>query len=329
MSLVIEPEIVSSVMARSGLSKKGLCDYVINVATGCLHGCSFCYVPSTPVIRARSKILQDRGVENPALDWGQYLFYRPDLPKQLENVLRNKRTWDETPAGKGVVMLSSGTDPFQNSKVANITKETVEVLLKYNKRVRLLTRSPLAIKMAAQYGAIFAHPNVTVGFSIPTLNDALSRAIEPRSPRPSNRLDAAKRLKDAGVRIYFAAAPIAPVKNVKGDRLDFETIYDLVQALTALDPEVVFFECINPRGTNGDRMRNLGLNWVDAISAQPDWHAYWLETWGWANSAFWDLGKIGLFHPWPDTQLLKLARGAEFANINYWLERPTVELWPA
>ena len=37
-----------ALLSESALSDHGVCDYVVNVATGCRHGCAFCYVPSTP-----------------------------------------------------------------------------------------------------------------------------------------------------------------------------------------------------------------------------------------------------------------------------------------
>lgn len=39
-----------AVISESQLHTKSLCDYVINVVTGCRHGCKFCYVPTTPAV---------------------------------------------------------------------------------------------------------------------------------------------------------------------------------------------------------------------------------------------------------------------------------------
>ncbi len=98
-------EDVVNPLQRSNLNKKGLCDYVINIASGCLHGCTFCYVPSTPAIRTRSSEFKQIGIENPQEDWGKYLFVRQNIPNQLENILQKKRKWNQTPSGKGVILL--------------------------------------------------------------------------------------------------------------------------------------------------------------------------------------------------------------------------------
>ncbi len=91
MVVVKGTEKVVNPLQQSQLNKKGLCDYVINIASGCLHGCTFCYVPSTPAIRARQSQLKNKGVDDPQMDWGQYLFVRQDIPEKLEKILSRKK----------------------------------------------------------------------------------------------------------------------------------------------------------------------------------------------------------------------------------------------
>jgi radical SAM superfamily enzyme YgiQ (UPF0313 family) len=80
------------VLGESGLYHKSLCDYVINVATGCKHGCKFCYVPSTPNITARQEMLGEQaGVTDGQYEWGSYLLYRDDLPERLSRKLDGKQ----------------------------------------------------------------------------------------------------------------------------------------------------------------------------------------------------------------------------------------------
>ena len=143
MPPIIGTEKILSPLQRSSLNKKGLCDYVVNVASGCLHGCTFCYVPSTPTIRTRQPHFHENGIQNPQMDWGQYLLIRDQLPIQLDEQVRRKRTWKVTESGKGVVLLCSGTDPYQNLRVSKIARQSIQALTNHGKRVRILTRSPL------------------------------------------------------------------------------------------------------------------------------------------------------------------------------------------
>jgi DNA repair photolyase len=105
--------------------------------------------------------------------------------------------------GKGVVLLCSGTDPYQNKQTAGITRSVVEILLKYNKRVRILTRSPLWVEDLD----ILNHKDVTVGMSLPYLDDELSRQIEPFAPPPSVRYKALLEGAAKNCRLYVAIAP--------------------------------------------------------------------------------------------------------------------------
>lgn len=312
MSNIISTEPIASPLQESELSKKSLCDYVVNVASGCLHKCTFCYVPSTPAIRTRATDLKERGVTNPQLDWGTYLFIREEVPEKLEECLKRKRSWKNSPSGRGVVLLCSGTDPYQNKAVAAVTREAVKVLLKHRKRVRILTRSPLWVKDLD----LLVNPLVTVGMSLPHLDDELSRAIEPGAPRPSDRVKALQKGKAAGCRIFVAMAPTAPLQEEFGHYFD---------TILPLKPEVIFWEPINARGTNATRMRAAGLDWVEKISTGEKWAANFLNQWQGITEAAQAANCHHLLHPWFDQGLSRHIPIEDWWNS--WFYRPTVEAW--
>ena len=313
MDTVRGTETVASPLQDSALRKKGLCDYVINVASGCLHGCTFCYVPSTPVIRTRQAQLALKGVDNPQMDWGKYLFVREGIAEQLEETLSRKRTWKSTESGQGVVMLCSGTDPYQNHQTAKITRQVVEVLLKYDKRVRILTRSPLWINDID----ILRSPNVTVGMSLPMLDDELSRKIEPAAPLPSDRYKAMMKGYEAGIKLYVAIAPTPPTMQLQ----DFQ---NLLQQIMKFDPEVIFWEPINARGTNGKRMLEAGLDFVRSVTNRDSWAENFIHQWQDIEQAANNIGCKDLLHIWVDPEL----RGfVDDTSLDFWLFRKTVEDW--
>src|ERR1700693_4498503 len=55
---------------------KSLSNWSFNTAVGCSHACRFCYVPSAATIKQGPK-LKEYGVEDPDLEWGQYVLLRP------------------------------------------------------------------------------------------------------------------------------------------------------------------------------------------------------------------------------------------------------------
>lgn len=306
---------MKSALQHSELHLKSLCDYNISVATGCLHGCSFCYVPSTAAIRFKSTMLRDRGVENPKLDWGKYLLIRDNLPELLEKELKSKRTWRETPGGRGVVLFSSGTDPYQNQATAAITRRCVELLLNHGKRVRILTRSPLWVKDLD----ILVHPNVIVGASVPYLSGELSRKIEPGAPVPVERLKALAKGQAAGCRVFVAMAPTIPTHGIK-------ELKETLTAIASVCPEVIFWEPINPRGSNTTQMKKVGCDWVDEISKQDKWSRNFVRQYEQIIRACGDIGILHLIHPWFDKQLLQYNL-LDRSTIEHWRGRPTVEKW--
>lgn len=313
MSIVQGSEKIVNPLQESALNKKGLCDYVVNVASGCLHGCTFCYVPSTPTIRTRQAQLQEKGVQDPQMGWGQYLFVREEIPELLEKILRRKKSWRETDEGKGVVLLCSGTDPYQNKQTASVTLGAVKALLKHHKRVRILTRSPLWVNDID----VLKNSNVIVGMSVPYLDDELSRKIEPSAPPPTVRYKALLEGHQAGCRLYVAVAPTPP--NMTLD--DFKRHLDKIMSV---NPEVIFWEPINARGTNGKRMLAAGLEFASSIMTKGAWAECFNRQWQEIEAAAISVGCIDRLHIWPAPEL----RGyIDQTKLDFWLYKPTVEKW--
>jgi DNA repair photolyase len=253
------------------------------------------------------------------MDWGNYLFVREDVPVKLEEILSRKRTWKETASGRGVVLLCSGTDPYQNRATAKVTRSTVEVLLKYGKRVRILTRSPLWVNDLD----ILVNPLVTVGMSLPHLDDRLSRQIEPGAPLPSDRFNALIKGRKAGCRLFIAMAPTVPTH-------DFTDFYRYLKTIQSLEPEVIFWEPINARGTNGKRMIEAGLEWVDQVMNRQTWATNFVNQWQQVERAAYMAGWCeDLIHVWVDPELpnVKL-KGFDLEGLcKPWFSKPTPENW--
>ena len=313
MKPTISTETIINPLQKSSLNKKGLCDYVINVASGCLHGCTFCYVPSTPAIRVKQAELMRRGVIDPQLDWGKYLFLRNEIPEKLDKILQRKKTWSYSPSGKGVVLLCSGTDPYQNTETALISNEAIKILLKHQKRVRVLTRSPLWAKDFD----LLQNPNITIGMSIPYLNDELSRKIEPFAPPPSARLKALQKGRLNGCRVFVAIAPTPP-------EMGYQDFVHLLEQLIQVDPEVIFWEPINARGTNGRRMQAAGLDFAKAVMTRDDWANSFISQWEAIEKAAEKVGCSERLHVWVDSELETYVPAS---RLQSWFYRPTVERW--
>lgn len=158
----------------------------VNPYAGCLHACRYCYVPGT--IHAE----RDR--------WGRYVVVKRDLPTRLARAVAR--------GPRHTVYLSTATDPYQAAEREHrITRRCLEVLVRRDWPVEVLTRSPLVLRdldLLAQFS------QVRVGMSVPTLDDRLRKVLEPSAPPIGVRLRTLRRLADEGIPTFANYTPACP-----------------------------------------------------------------------------------------------------------------------
>lgn len=313
-----------AVLSESGLNSKHLCDYVINVATGCKHGCKFCYVPSTPNIRTRPEMLKEHAdVDNPQKEWGQYALYRDDIVDRIDGILDRKRTWKETERGQGIVGISFATDCYMDGRAGKITREVVRSLAEHDRYARVLTRNPI---LALQDGDVFrdAGEYATVGSSISCLDAEKVHAIEPRAPPPEHRLRGLKEFNAMGVNTFVSMSPTYPT-------MDKEDMREQLERVAECDPDVIFHEPINPRSGNFQMTVEAAYeadalelhSELDRIRSHKTWLGYCLEQFVWMQELGDDLDMP--VHLWPDERQIKMTEGAVSAWLQAWKDRQSPE----
>lgn len=313
-----------AVLSESALHKKHLCDYVINVATGCRHGCKFCYVPSTPAVRTRPEMLEEEaGVENAQQEWGEYVLYRDGLADRLDGKLERKRVWKETDNGCGIVGISFATDCYMDGRAGEITRNVVDTLSDHGKHSRVLTRNPI---LALQDADVFrnAGDHVTIGSSIPCMDAGQVRAIEPSAPAPEHRLRGLKEFNDMGVQTFVSMSPTYPTQGR-------EDLYRQLELVSECDPAVVFHEPINPRGGNFEMTvqaaRDAGetelATELESLKNRENWLEYSLNQFAAVQEAAKELNLP--IHLWPDDQHLKHTDGAVQEWMQAWRDRQSPE----
>ncbi|WP_436343760.1 SPL family radical SAM protein [Natronorubrum sp. FCH18a] len=313
-----------AILSESGLNSKHLCDYVVNVATGCRHGCKFCYVPSTPNIRTRPDMLKEEAnVDNGQKEWGNYVLYRDGLGGRLDKHLDRKRTWRRTRRGRGVVGVSFSTDCYMDGRAGKITRNVVQALTKHEEYTRVLTRNPIlalqdldAFKEGGEY--------VTIGSSIPCMDSDQVSAIETSAPAPEHRLRGLKEFNDHGVQTFVSMSPTYPTQ-------DKDDLREHLERIAECEPAVVFHEPINPRGGNFEMTvqaaRDAGENKLadalDQLRDREQWVSYATDHLRWVQ----EIGKeLGLpVHLWPDKQLIKYVSDDEAVWLQSWRDRQSPE----
>ncbi|MEA3189627.1 MAG: hypothetical protein QOD77_209 [Thermoplasmata archaeon] len=180
---------VQEIEAKSALTEAamGFPCWSLNPYVGCLHDCGYCYVPDT--------MRTDR------TRWGSFVAVKTNLPTLLRRELASKEPRR--------VYLSTATDCYQPvEREHKVTRACLELLLRADWPVRVLTRSPLVLR---DMDLLRRFSDLEVGLSVPTLDDRVRAILEPGAPPIQARLDTLRALADAGLTTFANHAPAYPL----------------------------------------------------------------------------------------------------------------------
>jgi len=170
-------------------------DRSINPYRGCEHGCIYCFARPSHAYLGLS----------PGLDFETKLIARPNAAEVLRRELRKSSYEPKT------IAIGTNTDPYQPiEKSRKIMREVLEVLSEFNHPMAIVTKGTLITRDIDILGPMAAKGLLRVGISITTLDNATSRAMEPRVPAPAARLRAIRQLTEAGIPVRVMVSPVVP-----------------------------------------------------------------------------------------------------------------------
>ena len=173
-------------------------DQSINPYRGCEHGCIYCYARPAHAYVGFS----------PGLDFESQLFFKPDAARLLEKEL-SRKGYQCKP-----IHIGGNTDPYQPiERDLRITRQVIEVLDRFNHPFSIITKNALIVRDLDLMASMAERNLVRAAVSVTTLDRRLARAMEPRAATPERRLDAVRRLSEAGVPCTVGVAPIIPGLN--------------------------------------------------------------------------------------------------------------------
>ncbi len=173
-------------------------DRSINPYKGCEHGCVYCFARPTHAYLGLS----------PGLDFETRLFWKPDAPALLDRELRRAGYEPRT------IALGANTDAYQPvERDLRLTRRILEVLCAFRHPFGIITKSALVLCDLDLIAPMAADGLAGVSISVTTLDRDLARRMEPRASTPAKRLDAIRRLADAGVPVAILASPMIPALN--------------------------------------------------------------------------------------------------------------------
>lgn len=169
--------------------------FSINAYRGCSHACSFCFARPT-----HEYLGFDMGV-----DFEQQIVVKTNAVE-----LCRAETVPARWAGDSIAM-GTNTDPYQAAEGKyKLTRGIIEVLAERGNGFSILTKSPLVLRDLDLIADAAKSSQVSVSFSVATLDEDVWRRTEPGAPHPRRRLDALARLRDAGVSGGVMVAPVLP-----------------------------------------------------------------------------------------------------------------------
>ena len=173
-------------------------NYSINAYRGCEHGCTYCFARPTHAYLNLS----------PGLDFETRLIAKVNAAQCLERELSSPRYVCET------IAMGTNTDPYQPiERKYGITRSVLEVAARFNQPVGIVTKNALVERDLDILAPMARRGLAAVFVSVTTLDRQLARRMEPRASAPSRRIEAIRRLSEAGVPVGVMFAPVIPFLN--------------------------------------------------------------------------------------------------------------------
>jgi DNA repair photolyase len=213
--------------ARSVLNppaSTGIGCWSLNPYVGCAFGCAYCYARyAHRYAMERGARVQERVVDAgdaesetalpPWLAFERRVLVKRDAPALVRRALASgSARYRGLLAGEEAVVVGTATDPYQPAERRfRVTRGVLEALAEHvGLRVSIITKSPLVTRDVDVLARIAERSTLHVHVSLITLDRALARRVEPRSPTPESRLRAVARLAAAGIDVGINCMPVLP-----------------------------------------------------------------------------------------------------------------------
>jgi DNA repair photolyase len=112
------------------------------------------------------------------------------------------------------IAIGTNTDPYQPiEKKYEIMRGILQVLERAGHPVGIVTKSALVTRDIDILSRMAERNLAKVAISVTTLDPSLARTMEPRASTPPKRLEALRRLSEAGIPTTVMVAPVIPAIN--------------------------------------------------------------------------------------------------------------------
>jgi DNA repair photolyase len=218
----------------------------LNPYMGCAHRCTFCYV----------RAFELRADRAPDERYGQSIRVKVNVVEVLRRELA-RASWRHE-----AIAVGAATDPYQPAEGRyRLTRGCLEALAAARNPFSLITRGPLVVRDVDVLQEASRRADVSVNFSVPTLDERVWQTTEPDTAPPRQRLRALKRLVDAGIKAGVGMAPILPGISDRPEQLA-----DVVRAARDAGATHVWANLLFLRpGTREHFLEQLARDWPEQL----------------------------------------------------------------
>ena len=178
--------------------------FTINAYRGCSHACTYCFARPTHAYLGLGT----------GEDFESKIVVKVNAVERLRVELRSPR-WKGDP-----IAMGTNTDPYQKAEGKyHLTQGIVRVLAEAGNPFSILTKSTLVLRDLELLAYAATRTRVRLALSIGSLDRDVWQMTEPGTPPPDKRLDAVRRLSEAGVSCGVLIAPVLPGMSDSDDQL--------------------------------------------------------------------------------------------------------------
>lgn len=169
--------------------------WTLNPYRGCQHACTYCFARGTH---------QHLGYDS-GRDFETRVVVKVNLPELLRAEL-SRPGWR-----RELIAVGTACDPYQGAELKySLTHRTLKVLRDAANPASIVTKSPHIVRDADVLEDLAKVADLTVNFSIATLDEEVWKRIEPGTAKPRKRLEAMRFLSQRGIRCGVLLAPVLP-----------------------------------------------------------------------------------------------------------------------
>jgi len=194
--------------------------WTINPYRGCEFACKYCYA------RYTHEFMEMRN----GAEFEQKIYVKQHTAELLRRDLRRVEPGE-------AIALGTATDPYQPAERRyEVTRGILEEFARHRGfELGIVTKSDLIVRDLDLLRALALNNALSIHITVTTMNVELARILEPRAPRPDLRIDAVRRLSEAGINVGVSSSPVLP--GITDSALGLE---DVVRAAAAAGARHIF-----------------------------------------------------------------------------------------